>query len=146
MLSADKYVEPIDNEKKPLFRLTAKDIDATAENYSLITTQSGIVSEIGSPKLEDSRHIYLHNFDYKIYITAAQEILLKEHYRKGFIEIKLKQRRSTRSGRILNAVLIAFKVKPEITLRESLSELSKEELIIFENINSADDILTLLRS
>lgn len=146
ILSTDKYLEPIDNNRKPLFRLTAKDIDTTAENYSVITNSSGIVSEIGSPKLEDSRHIYLHNSDYKIYISAAQEQLLKEYYRKGFVELKLKQRRSIKSGRILNALLISLKVKPEITLQQSLSELTQEELSIFEDITSTDDILTLLRS
>jgi hypothetical protein len=146
ILSTDRYVEPLDNEKKPLFRLTSKDIDATASNYSVVTTQSGMVTEIGSPKLEDSRHIYIHNLDYKIYISSAQEQILKEHYRKGFVEVKLKQRRSTATGRILYALLIACKIKPEITLSESLSQLTQEELNIFENINSSDDILTLLRS
>lgn len=146
ILSTDKYVEPLDNNKLPLFRLTSKDIDATASNYSVITMLSGMVTEIGSPKLEDSRHIYLHNLDYKIYISAAQEQVLKEEYRKGFIEAKLKQRRSTNTGRVLHAILIAFKVKPDITLQESLSQLTQDELSIFENINSSDDILTLLRS
>lgn len=146
ILSTDKYVEPLDNNKQPLFRLTSKDIESTVENYSVITSQSGIVSEIGSPKLEDNRHIYLHNIDYKIYITAAQEQLLKEQYRKGFVELKLKQRRSIKSGRILNAILITLKVKSEETIAESLSSLTKEELTIFENINTQDDIITLLRS
>ncbi len=146
ILSNDKYIEPIDKNRQPLFRLTSKDIDATAENYSVLTTNSGIVSEIGSPKLEDARHIYLHNSDYKIYITAAQEQLLKDCYRKGFVELKLKQRRSIKSGRILNAILISFKIKPDTTLAESLSQLSQEELNVFENIQTQDDILTLLRS
>lgn len=146
ILSTDKYVEPIDNNKKPLFRLTSKDIESSAENYSVITNQSGIVSEIGSPKLEDNRHIYLHNIDYKIYITAAQEQLLKEQYRTGFVELKLKQRRSIKSGRILSATLISLKIKLDITLADSLSGLTEEELMIFENINTQDDILTLLRS
>ncbi|HMO63471.1 MAG TPA: hypothetical protein PKC39_15185 [Ferruginibacter sp.] len=146
ILSTDKYVEAIDTNRKTLVKLTSKDIETIAENYSVITNQSGIVSEIGSPKLEDNRHIYLHSLDYKIFITAAQEQILKDCYRKGFVELKLKQRRSIKTGRILNATLIDLRIKPDITLAESLSNLSEDELAIFENINTVDDILTLLRS
>jgi len=146
ILGETKYIEPLDKDKKPLFRLTSKDIDTTAENYSVITTASGLVSEIGSPKLEDSRHIYLHSCDFKIYISAAQEELLKEHFKKNFLEVKFKQRRSSRTGRILNAVLISFKVKPDYTLSESLAQLTQEELNAYEEIKTQDDILKLLRS
>lgn len=146
ILSTDKYLEPIDNNKKPLFRLTSKDIDTAAENYSVLTTKSGIISEIGSPKLDDERHIYIHNIDYKIYITATQEQILKEHYRKDVVELKLKQRRSIKSGRILNAILVSYKIKPNSTFGESLSTLTQEQLNVFDNIKTKDDLLTLLRS
>jgi hypothetical protein len=146
ILSIDKYVEPIDNNRQPLFRLTSKDIEATAENYSVITSKTGVISEIGSPKLEDNRHIYIHNIDYKIFITAAQEEILKEHYRKDTIEVKLKQRRSIKSGRIINATLISVTIKPDILLSESLSDLSSDELSIFDGIITHDDIIKLLRS
>jgi len=146
ILSTDKYLEPIDKDRRVLFRLTSKDIDTAAENYSVLTNRSGIISEIGSPKLEDARHIYLHNSEYKIYITAVQEQILKEQYRKGVVELKLKQRRSIKSGRVLNAILISIKVKPDSSFSESLSQLTQEELDVFENINTKDDILTLLRS
>lgn len=146
ILSDDKYVEPIDNNQKPLFKLTSKDIDTVAENYSVITNKTGIVSEIGSPKLEDKRHIYLHNVDYKIYITDSQESILKEHYRSGVLDLKIKQRRSSRTGRILNAILISIAIKSDMALSDVFKDFSPNDLSFFENINTQDDILKLLRS
>lgn len=146
ILSDDKYIEPIDNNRQPLFRLSSKDIDTIAENYSVITSKTGTISEIGSPKLEDKRHIYLHNLDYKIYITDTQEQILKDYYRKGILDLKLKQRRSSKTGRILNANLISIKIKSDISLSAAFGDLSEDELNIFEGINTHDDILKLLRS
>jgi hypothetical protein len=146
ILGDDKYIEPIDNNRKSLFRLTSKDIDTVADNYSVITNRSGIISEIGSPKLEDKRHIYLHNVDYKIYISDVQEQILKDNYRNGVVELKLKQRRSSKSGRILNAILISVTRKLDITLSEVFKDFSVDELSIFEGVSGHDDILKLLRS
>lgn len=146
ILGNDKYVEPLDNDAKPLYRLTAKEIVKGVESYSVITNKSGTISEIGSPKLEDTRHIYLHDTDYKIFITPQQEELLKQQYRSGIIDLKLKQRRSVRTGRIIGAQLITFKIKPELTISESLSTLTDEELSSIGKFETADDILTLLRS
>lgn len=146
ILADDKYIEPIDNNRQPLFRLTSKDIDTVAENYGVITTKIGILSEIGSPKLEDKRHIYLHNLNYKIYINDTQEQILKGHYRKGVLDLKLKQRRSSKSGRILNAILIGIKIKSDTTLTSAFESLSDDDLNIFEGITTHDDILKLLRS
>jgi hypothetical protein len=146
ILSTDLYVEPLDNDDKPLLRLTGKEIEQGVETYGVITTQSGVISEIGSPKLDDTRHIYLHNSDYKIFINPQQEEILKQHYRNGVVELKLKQRRSVKTGRITGAQLVSIKIKSELTLSESVSMLSPEELASLGNFESAEDILTLLRS
>lgn len=146
ILSTDKYVEPIGNDDQPLFRLSGKEIERGVENYSIVTNQSGIISEIGSPKLDEVRHVYLHDVEYKIFITPQQEELLKKYYRDGVVDFKVKQKRSIKSGRIISATLISFKIKPDLTISESLSTLSQEDLSFVDKIETADDILILLRS
>lgn len=146
ILSKDKYVEPLDNDAQPILRLTGKQISKGAETYNVITNQTGVISEIGSPNLEDAIHIYLHNIDYKIFINAQQEEILKQQYRNGEVTLKLLQRRSIKTDRIVSAQLINLQIKEIKTLAESLSSLSDEELSSLGNFKSADDILTLLHS
>lgn len=146
ILSNDKYVEPLDNTLTPFLRLTGNEIEKGVETYNIVTTQSGIVSEIGSPKLNETRHVYLHNSEYKIFITPQQEELLKGQYRSGVVELKLKQRRSIKTDRIVSAQLLDVRIKPELTLSESLKLLTEEEFSSLTKFESAEDIITLLRS
>lgn len=146
ILGDDKYVEPINRESEPIFRLSGKQIEKGVETFSVITTISGIVSEIGAPKLEETRHIYIHNYEYKIFITPVQESLLENCYRRGFVEAKIKQKRSIKTNRITSAQLINIRIKPDITLSDSLAQLSEEELASLGKFESTEDILTLLRS
>jgi hypothetical protein len=146
VLSKDKYVEPLDNDSQPILRILGSEIERGVDTYNVVTNQSGVISEIGSPKLDDTRHIYLHDVDYKIFISNAQEDLLKQYYRNGVLDLKIKQRRSIKTGRVINALLISIKIKQNLTLSESLSTLTNEDLSLFGNINNHEDILTLLRS
>ena len=146
ILGKDKYVEPLDNDSKPLFRITSEEIEKGVDTYNNITNIAGIVSEIGSQKLDDTSHVYLHGVEYKIYITVQQDAFLKKYYKGAMLDFKIKQRKSIKSGRVVNAHLISIKIKSELTIGESMATLNEDDLSFLKDISSYEDILTLIRS
>lgn len=116
------------------------------EAFFSITTQSGIISEIGGQKLDDTSHIYLDGIDYRIYIKPEQDAFLRNHYKSSFLDLKVKQRRSIKTGRIISAQLLSIRVKENISFTDSIQKLSKEDLSFLDKINNYEDILALIRS
>ena len=117
---------------------------STSFAFNSITSISGIISEIGSQKLDDTSHIYLHGINYKIYISQLQDAELKKFYKGAVLELKINQKRSVKDGSIISAKLIKTKVKSELSLTQSLQLLSNDDLSFLSDINTIEDILTYI--
>jgi hypothetical protein len=144
ILTTDRYIEALDQNLQPITRIFPKEIEKSVESFNSITTIVGIISEIGSPKLDDTSHVYLHGIGYKIYISTLQDVELKKYYKDAVLELKVNQKRSIQSGRIISARLIRAKVKANISLTESLKSLTEEDLSLLGNLSNVDDILSFL--
>jgi hypothetical protein len=136
----------LDNDLKPISRIYSNEIEKGVESFYSITSQSGVISEIGSLSLDETSHIYLHGVDYKIYINTDQDTFLRNHYKSTSLELKVKQRRSVKTGRIISAKLLAVRIKEDISFTDSLKRLSKDDLSFLDKINNYQDILALIRS
>lgn len=146
VLKKGKYIEALDKDLNPVTKIYSNDIEKGVEAFNSITTITGIISEIGSQKLDDTSHIYLHGVGYKIYISPQQDAELSQYYKGAFLELKVNQRRSIKTGRIVSARLLKSKVKADLSFTESLKSLTAEDLSFLGDIESIDDILSYLRS
>ncbi|MBK6700694.1 MAG: hypothetical protein IPG55_12525 [Saprospiraceae bacterium] len=146
ILKRGQYIEALNNEDQPICKITSDQIKKGVDSYNLITNISGVISEIGSRSLKDDSHIYLDGLDYKIYINEQQDYQLKEYYKFGRLDFRLKQKIAIDSNRIINAKLIDYKLKSELSFTENMSRLSEDDLSYLKDVNTLDDILKLIRS
>jgi len=146
ILNKGQFIEALDKDDIPISKIYSNEIEKGVETYQTITNQSGIITEIGAPKLDKTSHIYLDGITYKIYIEPQQDQDLREHYKRSTIDFKLKQRRSVKTNRVVSAQLITYKVKSIKTLSESLKELSQDDLSFLKDVNSYEDIIRLIHS
>ncbi|MBS1630005.1 MAG: hypothetical protein JST27_08085 [Bacteroidetes bacterium] len=139
VLKRDQYVQPLDVESKPICKIYRTEIKTDIPHFHSITNVTGIVSEIGGERIDQTTHILLHGLDYRIYITVEQDEQLSPYYKKGVIEFKLKQKRNTKNGQVTSARLITFKVKPANSLYDVLNGLQPDEIPLFNDPSNKDE-------
>ena len=60
VLPKGTFIEALDTNNKSISKIYPSDIENGVKTFNSITSISGIISEIGSQKLDDTSHIYLH--------------------------------------------------------------------------------------
>jgi hypothetical protein len=146
ILHKGSYMEPfVGLRRKPIARIIPGNINKPIDSYNVVTTVDGLITEIGSPDMKKRSHVFLDGTDYKVYITSAQDLELRNYYKKERISLKVKQRISIKSNRIISAQLLSFDTHKQGGLITNIQELSKDELSFLTDINSADDILNLIK-
>ena len=135
LLKNGTYLEALDTDHKTIHRIYPDEIEKTVDYYNVTKSISGVISQIGSLKLDKTSHIYLDGHNFKIFITAQQDEQLRQYYRNedAFLDLKIIQKRSIQSGRVINARLISHKIKLNKTIHESLNELSEDDLLIINS-------------
>ena len=135
LLKNGTYLEALDTDHNTIRRIYPSEIEKSVDFYRVTKSISGVISQIGAQKLDKTSHIYVDGHDYKIFITAEQDEKLRQCYRNedAFLDLKIIQKRSIQSGRVLNAELISHKIKLNKTIQESLSELSSDDLLIINS-------------
>ena len=146
-LRKGSFLEPfVGMKRKPIARIIPTHINKAVDTYSSITDIYGVISEIGSPSISGKPHIFLDGMNYKIYISANQDIDLRNYYRTKRISLKVKQKISIKSKRIISAQLIGFDVPTEGDIMSNIRSLPPEDLSFLQHINSVDDIINMLKS
>jgi hypothetical protein len=146
ILHKDRFIESFGNRSKPIVKIQSYEINKSVDSYSSITNIFGIVAEMGSPDFNKRTHIFLNGHDYKIYTTSEQDSVLKEFYRTRPIELKIKQKKSIKSNRVISATLVNIIPKTAGNLMDNIKLLSEDDLSFLKNTQTHEDILTLIRS
>jgi hypothetical protein len=145
ILYKGRYLETFDTKSKPIATIYASAINKPVATYNNITNVIGIVSEMGSPNFNKRTHIFVAGFDYKIYTNVEQDNYIKDFYRKHPVTLKIKQKRSIKTDKVISAVLINITPKTKGNLVENVSSLTSEDLSFLSSVNSYEDILKLIR-
>jgi hypothetical protein len=146
ILHGGRYLEACRMRSKPIATIYAGDINKPADSYNMITNVVGIVSEMGSPDFKRRTHVFLDGYDYKIYTTNEQDEILKQYYRKQLVTIKIKQKKSIKSDRVISANLISISPKTPGNFVENIKTLSTDDLSFLNKAQTHEDILNLIRT
>lgn len=133
-------------EKKPIVKISSKEIDRIVETYQVVTEIFGVVAEMGSPGIKKRTHVFVDGYDFKIYTTHEQDNDLKKYYRQLPITFKVRQKRSIQSDKVISAMLLTFSPKTEGKLVRNIEGLGSDDLSFLNSINTPHDIINLLRS
>lgn len=146
ILKEGQYIQAIDANYKTICTIKQKDIEKAIDSYFNIVNKTGIISEIGTKDKSKPNHIYVYGLDYKIYITEQQDSALKNFYKSGKLDFKLRQRVSVETGKIQSAKLLSFKTKNDLSFTESLANIDPTDITFLDNVNTHEDIISLIRS
>jgi hypothetical protein len=138
-------LESYDNDNNLVSRVIGKEIGHEIESYSVITTISGVITEIGSKTLHGKTHIEIHDLGYRIFTTPEQDIALKSYYRARPVTFKIKQKIGSKKNRVASASLLDFKPSSKGSLMENLSALTQDALLMVKDIHSHEEVLRLIR-
>lgn len=145
LLINNRFVESYDDKKKLISKVTSKDIGKDIESYFIVTTVSGVISEIGAKTLEGKTHIEIDGVGYKVFTEPDQDKELKKYYRDGKVNFKVKQKIRIKNKKVASATLVDFKPATKGSLMENLSALQKDALLIVKDIHSHEEVLRLIR-
>lgn len=138
------FLEPYDKDQKLITTIHPSEIKNTVNGYYNLTTVYGTISEMGSPSLDKSTHIYLHETNYKIFTTKEQDSALRPNYRIGRLRLKLRQKRSLDTDRVISATLIAFEPMTGLSLVESLATMPDDDFEAFAGMDDQSDLFEYL--
>lgn len=146
VLHHGRHLESFGLRSKPIAKIYPGDIEKSVETYNSITNIDGIVSEMGAPDINLRTHVFLSGHDYKIYTNPQQDDTLKSYYRQLPLSLKVKQKVSIRSGRIISAILIDISPKTPGNFVENIQSLTNDDLSFLKNSPTHQDILNLIRT
>lgn len=117
------------------------------EFYYTNKTVYGIVSELGGRNIDASKkHIRIDGINYAINIPKDIDMKLKEFYGTIKLKLKIKQRRSFKNNKVVNAELIDFKLIGKNSISENLKETGYLDFELIKGINTIDDVIDKLYS
>ena len=142
ILGGKYYIKALDQDRNEIVKIKDIGKDDSALYYFDRTDIYGVVSQLGAPKLSASRKsISIDGFTSKIFISGDQDLKLKQYYGTDKLRIKLKLKRSSIDGHIINAEMISFQPVSNQTLSEKLSETPFIELNFMKGVETIDDIV-----
>jgi len=145
LLTENRYLESFDNDQKLISKITSREIGKEIDSYNIITSISGIISEIGAKSLHGKTHIEVHDLSYRIFTTPEQDSELKKFYRDGRVTLKVKQKIAIKKKKVASAMLLDFNPSNKGTLMGNLSALKQDDLFIVKDIHSHEEVLRLIR-
>lgn len=114
-----------------------KSIDLNTEekfDYSIITSVTGYITEIGSKSMTDRPHIRIDGYDNVIYLSPEDEKALKIHQKEKRLLCKIKKQYATNGT--FKSELLKYDVLPDLpNIIESLSKLSDDDLDFVKDFN-----------
>lgn len=140
------YMNAYDGNNNKVAQIKSLGVDKEFSTYYTYETVYGVLSELGSKKLDSSsKHIFIDGYNEKIFVPRDLDIKLKEHYGTRRLRVELRQKRSFVDGHVIRAELKSFSVTGD---RDLVSNLNQEKEQHPENrfagINSVEDILNKL--
>jgi hypothetical protein len=145
LLGDNRFLESFDNDQKLISKVTSREIGKEIDSYNVITTISGIISEIGAKTLHGKTHVEVHDLGYRIFTTSEQDIALKKFYRDGRVTFKIKQKITSKKKKVASASLLDFKPANKGSLIENLNTLKQDALLMVKDIHSHEEVLRLIR-
>jgi hypothetical protein len=134
LLISGRYLNPYDMDNQLITTIHGSQIDQTVDSYYSVTTVTGVISQMGAPRLNKGTHVYLDSLDYKIYTSGEQDIELRPHYRSSKLTLSIRQKRSLADNRVINASLMSYRVLSSLNIIESLRSLGADDLTYWQDV------------
>lgn len=144
ILHKGRFLESFGMRSKPIATIYPAEINKPVDSYNSITTVIGIISEMGAPDFKKKTHIFLDGQDYKIYTNEAQDSILRLFYRTQPIALKIRQKISIKSNRVISASLLDIPEKSKGRLIENIKSLSQDDLSFISKTQTHRDILNII--
>lgn len=123
------FLEILNADGIPVVTLPYGFNEKVVETYNSIKNIEGFICEIGNKELDaKSLHIYLSDYDFKIFLDIDQHDSLMKFYRKAKIRAKVNLKKSLTTDKILSASLIDFKHKNEFNFPYNLNDIDFSDI------------------
>ena len=140
ILGDNLSLQAFDNSGLEIVKIKSLDIQKEIKHYYVSKSISGIIAELGGRDLTAKPHVFINGQGYKIYITSEQDLKLKPYYKTDILNIRLRQKISSKDGHVLSATLLDFRSKKQ-SLIENLDSIDVEDLKCLDGIENNDDVL-----
>lgn len=102
----------------------------TVDHYFVVSSITGVISEIGAPNLRGKTHIDVDGVGYKIFTNDDQDLDLRTYYRSHRVQFKVKQKVSVDKKKVISASLLSYKIHEPFSLFDNLAKLTQDDLSI----------------
>lgn len=143
ILGGKLFLRAVNSEGKIIARVDKEVIDtATINHYYSISTVYGVLSLIGSASVDSAtKVIMLDGVSYRIAISKEQDLRLKNYYGTHKLMVKVRQKRSSLDGHIMNAEMISFLEVGQSDLVDSLKEEGYIDFALISGTNTLDEVV-----
>lgn len=133
------------SQKKQITTIKEINYRKKIESYYTYNTIYGYLSQVGDKTVSSTvKNISIDGYSRQIKVKDGEDIQLNPHYRKQKLRVRVKEKRTVNSDRVISAELIEFDVVNSGSLSQNLKKTANVKLNILKGKKSLDEVINAL--